>query len=105
MFILRNESTNSVLLNKKQTMMILCRDRRAAESAVKAIRSRFGISMTYDRVDRAKTAGLWSLRRRNGKPFELERGVEIAFTDKPAAWKCAGSIFNDTSKILIPTQA
>ena len=103
MLILRDRRNQRVVFGKERPLHLLCRNRRAAEQAVDEIHKRTGTVLDYERVDRTRTTGLWLLRRRNGKIHNKCSGVTFAFQSEWDAWQHAGTIFNETGKILIPT--
>jgi len=102
MFILRNVRNGQVLFGNERKKYIVCRNRRAAEKAVREIRERTGVTLSYERVNRENTFGLWRLRREDGKIHCAAPGVALAFQSAKDAWDHSGSVFHETSKILIP---
>ncbi len=103
MFILRDPRNNQVVFGKAHKAFLVCRSLRTAETAIAEIRRRTGITLVCDKVDPSKTTDFCFLRRRNGRPHFAAPGVEFAYGNRKDAWNHAGSIFNDTGRILIPT--
>ncbi len=103
MLILRDQRNNRVFFGQNRNMLLVCRNRRAAEVAIAEIRRRTGITLVCESIDPPQTGGFWFLRRRNGRPHFAAPGIKFAYRNRKDAWSHAGSIFNDTGRILIPT--
>jgi len=103
MFILRNDRTDQLFFGNERQMLIVCRNRQSAKNAIRELQERTDMSFRYERINPAQTAGLWFLRRRNGRMHRAAPGVTFAFRNEKDAWNHSGAVFKETSKILIPT--
>lgn len=105
MYVIRDENGRVVYLNKEKTAFVICDDEQAAEAAIKALEKLFGVSCTSDKVNIAKTSGLWTLRRPDGTKLGENVGAKIVLPSRKAAKDYSESIRMKTKRIMTPTPA
>lgn len=115
MFVITEKETEAILfMDPAKTRMIVCRNEPAAIQAVEKLNelaqakklgelAKKGFS--YTKLDTKMSSRLWYLENEQGKKYDLEPGIRVAFRNKKSAWGYSGSVWHQTSNILQPVRA
>jgi len=109
MFIIRFKETDRVLfLDRSSAIVVLCRDKKAADKAVAELSDRFGQSCYVESAEETTLSGLWRLRDDREYPgndlrhYGPTKGIHVAFRDRGAALMYAERVNAKTGRELIP---
>lgn len=106
MFVITEKESEAIwFVDAEKTRMIVCRNEPDAIKAAKKLGELTKQEFSYAELDRQQSSRLWYLEDVQGKRYDLEPGIRVAFRTKKSAWGYSGSVFHYTSNVLIPTRA